>query len=87
MGDTVLKLEFEKVTDQAYIPYHSTTQGLEYQIPEPEYYNSDTRPKRYQRYKNLNVYLQNVLHTWLHRGRAWMGKCCHVLSGILPRWG
>ena len=33
---------FEKVTDQAYSPYHSTTQGLEYQIPEPEYYNSDT---------------------------------------------
>ena len=33
---------FEKVTDQEYSPYHSTTQGLEYQIPEPEYYNSDT---------------------------------------------
>ena len=46
---------FEKVTDQAYNPYHSTTQGLEYQIPEPEYYNSDTRPKQYQRYQNPNV--------------------------------
>ena len=33
---------FEKVTKQAYSPYHSTTQGLEYQIPEPEYYDSDT---------------------------------------------
>ena len=33
---------FEKVTDQEYSPYHSATQGLEYQIPEPDYYNSDT---------------------------------------------
>ena len=33
---------FEKVTEQGYSPYHSTTPGLEYQIPEPEYYNSDT---------------------------------------------
>ena len=48
---------FEKVTEQGYSSYHSTTPGLEYQIPEPEYYNSDTRPKQYQRYQNLNVYL------------------------------
>ena len=33
---------FKKVTDQEYSPYHSTTPGVEYQIPEPEYYNSDT---------------------------------------------
>ena len=33
---------FEKVTEQGYSPYHSTTPGLEYQIPEPEYCNSDT---------------------------------------------
>ena len=33
---------FEKVTEQEYSPYHSTTSGFEYQIPEPEYYNSDT---------------------------------------------
>ena len=33
---------FEKVTEQGYNPYHSTTPGLEYQIPAPEYYNSDT---------------------------------------------
>ena len=33
---------FEKVTDQEYSPYHSTTSGLEYHIPQPEYYNSDT---------------------------------------------
>ena len=26
---------FEKVTEQGYSPYHSTTTGLEYQIPEP----------------------------------------------------
>ena len=47
---------FEKVTDQAYSPYHNTTQGLEYQIPKPEYYNLDTCPKQYQRYQNPNVY-------------------------------
>ena len=33
---------FEKVTEQEYNPYNSTMPGLEYQIPEPEYYNSDT---------------------------------------------
>ena len=33
---------FEKVSEQGYSPYHSTTPGLEYQIPEPQYYNSDT---------------------------------------------
>ena len=48
---------FEKVTEQEYSPYHSTTSGFEYQIPEPEYYNSDTRPKQHQRYQNPNIYL------------------------------
>ena len=33
---------FEKVTEQGYSPYHSTTLGVEYQILETEYYNSDT---------------------------------------------
>ena len=33
---------FEKVTEQEYSPYHGTTPGFKYQIPEPEYYNSDT---------------------------------------------
>ena len=33
---------FEKVTEQEYSPYHGTTSGFKYQIPEPEYYNSDT---------------------------------------------
>ena len=40
---------FEKVTEQKYSPYNVTTPGLEYQILEPEYYNSDTCPKQYQR--------------------------------------
>ena len=47
---------FEKVTEQEYSPYHSTS-GLEYHIPEPEYYDSDTQPKQYQRYQNPNVHL------------------------------
>ena len=33
---------FEKITEQEYSPYHRSTSGFEYQIPEPEYYNSDT---------------------------------------------
>ena len=32
---------FEKVEDQECSPYH-TTQGIEYQIPEPDYYHDDT---------------------------------------------
>ena len=43
--------------------------GLEYHIPEPEYYNSDTRPKQHQRYQNPNIYLPpppstEDLHQW-----------------------
>ena len=33
---------FEKVTDQGYSSQNNRTPGLEYYIPEPEYYNSDT---------------------------------------------
>ena len=71
---------FEKVTNQEYSPYHSTTQGFEYQIPEPEYYNSDTRPKQYQRYQNPNVYLPpppstEDLCTWYGRGH---GRAKHL---------
>ena len=62
---------FEKVTEQEYSPYHSTTSGLKYQIPEPEYYNSDTRPKQYQRYQNLNVYLPLLPST--EDPRTWYG--------------
>ena len=31
---------FEKVDDQEYSPYN-TTQGIEYQMPKPDYYNAD----------------------------------------------
>ena len=48
---------FEKVTDQGYSSQSNSTPGLEYNIPEPEYYNLDTQPKQYQRYQNPNVYL------------------------------
>ena len=78
---------FEKVTEQGYSPYYSTTPGLEYKIPEPEYYNSDTQPKQYQRYQNLNVYLPpspstEDLHTWYGRGRT---KCLELHSHRLYR--
>ena len=65
---------FEKVTEQEYSPYHSTTSRFKYQIPEPEYYNSDTQPKQYQRYKNLNVYLPPPPST--EDLRTWYGQGC-----------
>ena len=68
---------FVKVEDQEYSPYHSTTPGVEYQIPEPHYYNAHTPPKQYWRYQNPNVYLPpppstEDLHAWygLGCGRA-----------------
>ena len=68
-------VHFEKVTEQRYSPYHSRTPGLEYQIPEPEYYNSDTQPKQYQRYQNPNIYLPpppstEDLHIWYGHGHG-----------------
>ena len=36
---------FEKVTDQGYSSQNNSMQGLEF-IPEPEYYNLDTRPNQ-----------------------------------------
>ena len=47
---------FEKVTDQGYNSQNKRMPGLEYYIPKPEYYNSDTQPKQYQRYQNLNIF-------------------------------
>ena len=35
---------FEKVEDQQYSPYH-TVQGVEYHIPEPDYYHNNTQSK------------------------------------------
>ena len=66
---------FEKVTEQENSPYHSTTSGFKYQIPEPEYYNSNTRSKQHQRYQNLNVHLPpppctEDLHTWYGCGHG-----------------
>ena len=84
---------FEKVTDQGYSPHNSRMPGVEYQIPEPEYYNFDTQPKQYQRYQNLNVYLPpppstEDLHTWYGRGHG-RAKCLelhsHRLYGEITR--
>ena len=46
----------EKVEDQEYSPYH-TTQGVEYQILEPDYYHTNTQPKHHHRHQNQNIYL------------------------------
>ena len=64
---------FEKVEDQQYSPYH-TVQGIEYHIPEPDYYHN-TQPKQYQKQQNQNVYLPpppsiEDMHTWYGRGRG-----------------
>ena len=63
---------FEKVEDQEYSPYH-TAQGIEYHIPEPDYYYTDTRPKQHQRQQSQNIYLPlphsiEDLCTWYGRG-------------------
>ena len=65
---------FEKVEDQQYSPYH-TTQGIEYHIPEPDYYHNDTQPKQHQRQHNQQVYLPpppsiKDISTWYGRGRG-----------------
>ena len=75
---------FEKVTEQEYSPYHGTTSGFEYQIPEPENYNSNTQPKQHQRYQNLNVYLPPLpstedLCTWYGHGCG-RAKCLELHS-------
>ena len=64
---------FAKSTDQEYNSQNNITPGLDYYIPEPEYYNSDTRPKQYKTYQNLNVYFPpppdtDDLRRWHGRG-------------------
>ena len=58
---------FEKAKDQQYSLYH-TAQGIEYHIPEPDYYHNNTQPKQYQRQKNKQVYLPPppLLRTYVH---------------------
>ena len=67
--------QFKKSTDQKYYSQNNTTPGLDYYIPEPEYYNSDTRPKQYKTHQNPNVYLPpppdtDDLRRWHSRGRG-----------------
>ena len=45
---------FEKVEDEQYSPYH-TAQGVEYHIPESDYYHNNTQPKQYQIQQNQNI--------------------------------
>ena len=64
---------FVKSTDQGYNSQNNITPGLEYYIPEPEYYNWDTQPKQYKMYQNPNVYLPpppstQDLRRWYGRG-------------------
>ena len=66
---------FEKSMDKEYNSQNNTTPGLDYYIPEPEYYNSDTRPKQYKTYQDLNVYLPpppdtDDLRRWHGRGQG-----------------
>ena len=70
---------FEKIEDQKYNLYH-TTQGVEYQFPEPDYYHANTRPKHHHRHQNQNIYLPpppsiEDLCTWHSRGH---GRARHL---------
>ena len=62
------------LSDQDYYSKDTTTSDFQYQIPEPGYYSSDTRPRPYQRYQNPNRYLppppdpDNI--------RRWYGRGC-----------
>ena len=67
--------QFEKSTDKEYYSQQNTTLSFNYHIPEPECYNSDTRPKQYKTYQNPNVYLPpppdtDDLRRWYSRGRG-----------------
>ena len=49
-------------------------QGIEYHIPEPDYYHNNTQPIQYQRQQNQQVYLPpppsvEDICTWYGRGR------------------
>ena len=70
---------FKKVTEQEYSPYHGTTSGLEYQIPEPEYYNSNICPKNTRGIKIPPPPSIEDLRTWYgcSHGRA---KCLELHS-------
>ena len=66
---------FEKSTDKEYYSQNNTTPGLDYYIPEPEYYNLHTRPKQYKTHQNPNVYLSpppntDDLRRWHGRGQG-----------------
>ena len=70
---------FQKVEDQQYSPYQME-QGVEYHIPEPDYYQNNARPKLHQRQQNQQVYLPpppsiEDIHTWYSRGR---GRARHL---------
>ena len=61
---------FEKVKDQQYSPYY-TVQGVEYHIPEPDYYHNDTKPEQYHKQQNQNAYLSPPPSIEdIHRGRG-----------------
>ena len=61
-----------KSTDQGYNSQNNITPRLEYYIPEPEYYNSDTTPKQYKMYQNPNIYLPSPPST--EDLRQWHGR-------------
>ena len=59
-------------------------QGIEYHIPEPDYYHKNTQPKQYQKQQNQNVYLPPLpsiedICTWYGRGRG-RARCLEATS-------
>ena len=81
---------FEKSTDQEYNSQNNTTPGPDYYIPEPEYYNLDTRPKQYKTYQNLNVYLPpppdtDDLRRWHGRGRVEQNNLNYIVTDFMEK--
>ena len=66
-------VQFETLSDKEYYFQKNTPPGFDYYIPEPGYYNSDTRSKQYKTYQNPNVYLPPLpdpddIRRWYCRG-------------------
>ena len=63
---------FQKLSQEEHHYQQHTTPGFDYYIPEPDYYNSDTKPKQYKKYQNPNIYLPPLPST--EDLRRWHGR-------------
>ena len=71
---------FETVEDQEYSPYY-TAQGVEYHIPELDYYHTNTQPK--QPHPLLKTYVDGMVKAEEEPGIS----CCTVTNSIERKLG